>query len=811
MSRMLGEVRRCLRGLARSPGFTATAVLSLGLAVGAVAAIFAVVDAVLLKPLPFPGAERIVRALRVQPPCNDCPISRPALLEWQAEGGAVFEAVGAFTGATVNLTGDGDAERLAANRVTPELWQVLGVNAMLGRTFGTEDERASRDVVVVSHGFWQRRLDAAPNVVGRTLVLNGTPHEVVGVMPAHFNYPDGELWLPTHLPGATTPRGNNYLAVVARLRERISLAPAGDALRAITARQAQAFPEEHAGLTAKLVPLQERVTGPVAPTLKVLLAAAAMVVLIACANLASLMLARAQSRRREVALRAALGGSRRRLVSTLLTEAVAIAVLGAGLGGAIAAAAVALLPALAPDLLPAYNPVVIDGGVVAFVVAVALAALCGFGLLPAWHAAGADPAGALHDEARGGLGGRARSGARAALVVAEVALALMLLAGSALLIESLRRLGQVDPGVEIDRVLTANLSLPDTPNRAGESIWEWYTRHTGAAAPRIDTLLERLRRMPEFEHVALVDAVPLSGRSNTNSTVTVVGQEPRAEGRTPMTEWRFVSADYFRTLGLSVVRGRAFDDSDGRASGEQTEVLVNQAFVQAFLPDVDPLGRQVNVMDDVPKTIVGVVQSARQWGLDREPSPEVYFPIFDSFISDLSLVARTRAEPEGATEALRRAVAEVAPEVPVSDVRPMTVLVRDAARMRRFLALLMGAFTAVALTLAVVGLYGVIAYSVAQRRAEIGVRMSLGADSGRVLGMVLRQGLALLLGGIGIGLVGALALSRVIAGQLFEVAPYDPLVLGAVVLVLLAVGLAAAWLPARRAAGTSPIEALRCE
>ena len=807
---MLTTLRRAFRTLARTPAFTIVAVVTLALAIGSLATIFSVVNAVLLKPLPYPGAERIIRIVRVQGSCGDCPVARPVLFEWRDQSTEAFEALGAFVGTEATLTGEGEAEQLTAYSVTPELWQVMAVPPLLGRTFTKAEDDEARDVVVISEPFWQRRFGGSRDVIGRKLVLNGAPTEIVGVMPAHFNYLDGDVWLPTKLATAASERGSNYLSVVGRLREGQSLERADALMNAIAARQATAFPDEHEGLRAKLIPLKTRVTSAVKPALDVLLAASGIVVLIACANLANLMLARGQARRRELAMRAALGASRSRLVAHLLGESTLVALLGAVLGIGIAKLAIATIPKLAPDLLPAYNPLEVDVAVIAFVAGVSLLSLFGFGLLPAWRHAQADPALALQDEARGGTSGRARSRARSMLVVGEVGLSLVLLAGAGLMIESLRRLGLVDPTVDVERVVTASIALPPTANRPGESTGEWFARHVTASTPRIDAVLARLATMPEVESAAIVDVVPLSGRTNTNSTVTVVGREyPGGEEAMPLTEWRFVSADYFETMGLAVQRGRAFAPDEGRATTESTEVLVNEAFVRTFLADVDPIGKQVNVMDDVPKTIVGVVESARQWGLAREPSPEVYLPVYDVFYSNIQVVARTRVDPALVAEPLRRAIREALPEAPVTSVRTMEEVLRDGAVMRRFFATLMIAFSAVALVLAMVGLYGVIAYSVAQRRAEIGVRMSLGADRSRVLAMVLKQGLALVAVGLGLGVFGALALARVIASQLFGVSPYDPFVLGAVALALLTTGAAACALPAWRAARIPPIEALR--
>ena len=806
----MSSLVRALRSLTRTPGFALIAIVTLALAIASIGTLFAVVDAVLLKPLPFPDAGHIIRIVRVQGSCADCPIARPALFDWQQQSTEVFESLGAFHGAEVTMTGDGVAEQLSAYRVTPEFWDVLRVPPLIGRTFTPGEDKEDRAVVVISHDFWRRHFGGDVAAIGKKVVLNGETNEVIGVMPAQFTYPGADILLPAHLASATTGRDTNYLSVVARLRAGASLDRARAVMAAISAREAADFPKEHEQLGAKLVPLQERVTSAVKPALSVMFAASAMVLLVACANLANLMLARAQARRRELAVRSALGAGRGQLLWHLSTEPAVIACAGSLLGLLLALVAIRVLPKLAPDLLPAYNPLAIDGGVVAFVAAVAVASLLAFGLGPAWRHARSDPAAALQDEARAGAGGRASARARAALVVGEVALSLVLLAGAALLIESSRRLANVDPTIDVQHVLTASVALPATPHRPGESSSDWLGRHFAETTPRIDALLDRLRAMPEIERIALTDAVPLSGRSNTNSPVKVFGREyPGGETKMPLTEWRFVSADYFATLGLGVLRGHAFSAQDSHAPGVATEVLVNDTFVNTFLADVDPIGQQVKVFDDAPKTIVGVVASARQWGLDRAPSPEVYLPIYDAFDANLEIVAKTRVAPDLAAEPLRRLLRDAAPDLPVTRVRTMEQVVRDGNTMRRFFTTLMITFSTVAVVLAMVGLYGLIAYSVAQRRVEIGVRMSLGADRARVLRMILRQGLALVGIGLAVGLMASLALSNVLAAQLYGVAPRDPLVLGAVAVVLLATGALASAVPALRATRVAPVEALR--
>ena len=805
-------LRQAWRSLLKQRSYLFVSVATLAIAIGALTAVFSVVKAILLEPLPYPEAERIVRVLRVQPPITAGPIGRQALGEWIDESHDAFDAMGAFMGMTANITGGGEAEKATGYRVTPGFWQVLGVKALLGRTFDATEESSNERVVVLGHALWQSRYAGDRGVIGRDILVNGEAHRVIGVMPAYFSYPDDKaIYVPTYLPASQSMRGSSYLAVVARLKAGVTAEQAAATMQAITARQAKAFPEEHEGLSASLVSLQERLTSTVAPMLRMLMLAAALVLLVACANLAQLSLARAQVRMQELAVRRALGASRLRLGMQLFTESAVVAVLGAGLGVLLAKTLVDALPTFTADLLPKYNALAIDGSVLAFTVGASLVALFAFGLGPAWSAAQAQPAASLREDARGGLGGKRRTRTRSALVVAEVALTLLLLSGAALLIESLRRLTDVDPTVRTDYVLTATVTFADVAALPGEAPMQTYLRQVGIMAPQSRAVLERVAAMPEVESVGMVDALPLSGRSNTNSNITIVGREAlSADGSPALAEWRFVSEDYFRTMGLAVTKGRNVTRDEGTTTDLPVEALVNQAFVDQYLADVDPIGQQVNVFEG-DKRIVGVVASARQWDMERAPTPEVYFPIADSFVASMSLVVHTRVPPEAAIEPLRRALREIAPDVPVSDVRPMTEVLGATTQSRRFFAGLMAAFGCVALLLAAIGLYGVIAYGVAQRRREFGVRMSLGAASKDVLAMVLKQGAVLVGLGVAIGLAGAFALTQLIAAQLYGVAPHDPLVLLSVCGVLLVVALAACWLPARRAAATSPVEALRYE
>ena len=802
--------RQAWRSLLKQRSYLVVSVATLAIAIGALTAVFSVVKSILIEPLPYPDADRIVRVLRVQPPIEQGPIGRQSLAEWQAQSADVFEAMGAFYGLTANITGGGEAAKVEGSRVTPEFWTVMGVKPLLGRTWTAEEEKANERVVVLTHALWQSRYGGDRAFLGKDVVLNGESFRVIGVLPASFTYPSTNgLLVPTFLPASQTPRGNSYLNVLAKLKPGVTQEQATARMVAITAGQAKAFPDEHENLSAMVMGLHTRLSSTIAPMLQMLMLAAGLVLLVACANLAQLSLARAQVRTQELAVRRALGASRFRLGTQLFAESAIVAVVGAGLGIFLAKALVDALPTIAADLLPTYNELAVDGQVLAFTIGAALVALFAFGLGPAWSAAQTQPAASLREDARGGLGGKRRTRVRGALVVAEVALTLLLLSGAALLIESLRRIANEAPGVRTDHVLTATITFADTAPLPGESPMQTYLRQVAAMAPKTRALLDRVAQMPEVESVGMVDALPLSGRSNTNSNITIKGRDAKSEDGSPaLAEWRFVSEDYFRTLDLAVTKGRNVARDEGVNTDLPSEILVNQAFVDQYLADVDPIGQMVDVFEG-EKRIVGVVASARQWGLERKATPEVYFPIADSFVSSMSIVVHTRVAPEAAAEPLRRVLREIAPDSPVSEVRSMDQVLGQTMQSRRFFAGLMAAFGGVALLLAAIGLYGVIAYGVAQRRREFGVRMSLGAASRDVLALVLKQGIVLVGAGLAIGLAGAFALTRLIEAQLYGVAAHDPLVLLVVCGVLLFVALAACWLPARRAAATSPVEALR--
>lgn len=806
-NRFLLELRLSWRSLLHQPGFFAVAVLTLALGVASVSAIFSVVNGTLLTPLPYPEAERIVRLTRVQDNWSG-PVSAPLLADWRAAAGEQLTALAGFTGDTVSLTGEGEPERLGAQRVTPEFWTVMGLAPLHGRYFGGEEEQALERVVVISHGFWQRRYGGDPAVIGRELRLNGAAWKVVAIAPPSFRFPaDSEVYLPTHLGASEQRRGSNYLMVVGRLAEGASEAGLGAALDAGNAQLREQFPAEHANLSVRIRQLTEQLNSGVREPLLILLAASGLVLLIACANLSSLLLARGNSRHRELAVRAALGAGRHQLLRLVLLEAAVLAVVGAGLGLILAANAVPALLALMPDVLPNHARPGLDLRAMALCLLICIGCVLLFALWPALRLAKVDAGAVLKEEGRGG--GRRRLRAHASLVALEVALSLSLLVGAGLLIESLRRLDQIDLGLDPEPVLTAWVTLEGAPPQPGETIEQNYYRTTDVLAPKMDALLQRIAAIPGVQAVGMSDALPLSGINNTSSEIGIVGRDPVAGESPPGANWRFVSPDLFAALGMRVTEGRALNAADRRPGSSPVSVLVNQSFVRRYLGDRSPLGVQVQFFGNEPQTIVGVVADTRLFGVDRNPVAEVYLPHTHAFQTQMQLAIKVQGEPMSYAEQLRAAVREVDSEVPLIGVRSMREMIGRSTQLRQFNMRLMGVFSAVALSLAALGLYGVIAYSVSERRQEFGVRMSLGAKASDVLRLVLGQGMRMVGIGLLLGLIGALALGRALSSQLYGVSGHDPNILILVSLAMLLTGMLACLVPAYRATRVDPVSALR--
>jgi putative ABC transport system permease protein len=806
----LSDLRHALRGLRRQPGFTAAAVLTLALGLGASAAIFSLVEAALLRPLPYPRPERLVRVIGARlPAAGSAPenISAQDFLDFARESRSL-EVLGAhgWTGGGVTLTGGGEAERVPSALVSSGLLRALGVQPAAGRFFRPDEDRPRPPrIVVISHGLWTRRFAADPRLIGSAIRLNGMPAVVIGVLPAGFRFPEADTLRASHPPDVLrlidfdpheSSRTGRFLQAVGRLRSGIGLAAAETELRAIAARLERLHPAEDFGRSMRLVSLTEDLAGGAGPVLLLLLAAVACLLLVACANVANLLLARGMARHGEMAVRTALGATAGRLVQMLLVESLALAAIGGMLGVGAAAAAIRLLSAWGAGILPHAASAGLNARVVLF--SLALTAVTGlvFGLAPAWQSARQGPGPALRQAAAGAGTSRSAAAARRGLVVAEVALALVLLIGAGLLIESYWRLRRVDPGFSPERVIAADLALP-------------LARYPEGTESRFyERLYERAASLPGVEAAGGVNILPLDG--NYSCDGIQIAEHPVPAGQEPCAEARSASPGYFRAMGIPLVAGRTFDSGDTASSARV--IIVNQAMARRFWPGEDPLGKTLTYLRDSsggPRRVVGVVGDVRHFGLDREPAPELYTPQPQppSF-HGMTVVLRARTRPAALLAALRREVAALDPLVPVYRTRTLAEMVSADAASPRLRTAILGAFAALALLLAMIGIYGVLACIVGQRTREIGIRRALGAGDGHLLRMLLGQTMAPALAGVGLGLVAALAATRLLSGLLFGVAPADPLLFTACPLLLTAAALAASWLPSRRAARIEPRVAL---
>jgi len=805
---ILRDARYGLRGLWRNPGFTLVAVLSLALGIGANAAIFSLVDAVLLRPLPFADPERLVMVWE-EASFAGFPRNTPApanYADWKAQNG-VFEGMAALGDGSFNLTGDGEPEKVSAKSVTADFFPLLGVKPALGRAFLPEEDRpGANKVAILSHGLWQRRYGGESGIVGRDILLNGEKHTVIGVMPAGFQFLERyiNLWVPLALGEEIANRGGHYLTVVARMKPGVTVAQANADIQTIMARIARDHPDDAARLGALVLPLREEVAGEVRRPLMMLLVAVGFVLLIACANVANLLLARAASRSKEIAVRTALGATQGRLVRQLLTESLLLAATGGALGLLLAVWSFAFLKQLIPDGLALSAGLRIDPQALGYTLALSVVTGLVFGLAPALQASKAD----LNEALKQG-GGRSGSGAggsrlRGAMVVAQVALALVLLVGAGLLMQTLFRLRGEYSGLRPENLLTLRTNLP-----RGK-----YKEHSQRVA-FYDQVLGRVTALPGVIAAGYTTSVPLEWKGGT-SGFSVEGRVPEP-GLSYDAIHRQVSADYLKALGVSLRQGRYFDEHDREQA--MPVAIVNETMARQYWPGTEVLGKRFKIGDpDSARpwlTVVGVVSDVRQMGLDAPVKAEMYLPHpqtnYQEWFTPSHLVIRTAGDPQGLVAAVRGVVRAVDPDQPVSNIRTMEEILGEESSTRRVGAVLLVAFAALALLLASLGIYGVLAYFVVQRRPEIGVRMALGARPRDVLGLVLKKGMSLALLGVGIGLCGALALTRLMASLLYGIGATDPLTLTLAALLLTGVALVACYLPARRATKVDPMIALRSE
>jgi putative ABC transport system permease protein len=788
----LADVRLALRQLRKVPAFTAAAVLTLALGIGANTAMFSVVDAVLLRALPFDDPGQVVHVWEAPQPGQANSVSVGVFRDW-ARHTTAFESIAAIAPGELNLAGDGEPERISGLRMSPSGLSVLRARPVLGRTFAPdEDQPGKNSVIVLTHELWKRRFGGDPGVVGRSVRLNGEPYAVIGVLPPAFLPWEGvEFVVPiVFRPEALEQRDSHWLRVIGRLKPGVDLARAHQDLVLASLPYRPLYPKwkQDWGITVR--PMHEQLTRDIRPMLLVLLGAVALVLLVACANVANLLLARAAERQKEVAVRLSLGATRGRIVRQLLAESLGLALAGAAAGLALAFTATAAIRAAAPANLPRASQIAVDWRVLGFAVLVSLATALVFGLVPALQASRPDLNAALVEGGRANTGGRNR--ARHVLVVAEVAIALVLLAGAGLLVNSFVRLLNVPPGFDPRHGLALQVTLsgrpyPDPPARAAA----------------MERLLERVRAVPGVEAAGSVTTLPLTWPMDT--LIRLAGREGPHDGRFNC-DFDYVDAGSFRALGIPLTRGRLFDARDAAAGAKVA--VVNETFVRTLFPKEDPLGRFFSEGDQQWQ-IVGVVGDVRLRGLAERIQPTLYRPLAFGWFPGRRLVVRTAGPPHAFVEPIRRAIQAVDPELPVANPQSLEDLVAASVAQRRLVLAVLGFFATSALLLAGIGLYGVVACTVSQRTREIGIRMAVGAPRRAVLGLFLRQGARLTGLGIVLGLLGALALTRLLASQLYGVEPTDPATFATVAGLLLAVALGASFLPARRAAAVDPIHALR--
>jgi putative ABC transport system permease protein len=798
---MLRDFSVALRSLLRSPGFTVAAVLCLALAIGANTAIFSVIDAVLLRPLPYAQPDRLVmlwERSRERPEGHNV-VSPANFRDWRSEMKAVADAA-AIVETRSTMTGLGDPVQLPIEAVTASFFRVLGVAPAIGRAFtDADDVPNAASVVVVSDGFWRQRLGADPDALGRTITLGGSPAEIVGVMPPGFTMPGSSaaLWVPLGLDPSRNYRlgSGRFLTVIGRLAPDATVAQADAELRTIAKRLEDTYQDFNAGWTATVVSLQDQVVGGTRRTLLVLAGVVAFVLLIACANVANLALARAAARQREIAVRAALGASRWQVMRAQLAESLLVAGMGGALGMLLALWGTTALVAAAPSSLPRAAEIGVDERTLLFTTLLSLLTGVFFGLAPALQSAREDLQSTLKDGARGA----SRSRARGALVVVQVALSLVLLVGAGLLIRSFARLSSIDAGFDGDVVFSGKVSLP----------FQRYAE-TGPRLALVDALVDRVRALPGVRAAGATWFLPFDGPGSRTSYW--VGDRPIPESdRQPGTSVLAVTPGYFETLGIPVLQGTPFTAADGPTS--RRVVVINEALAKASFPNENPVGRQIHMPwgDTLKAEIVAVVANVRSAGLDSMPEPTSYWPMTQFRTLSFAILARTDGDPMRLAAPIAAELHALDADLPLADPRSLDSYRSASIAARRFTMLLLGAFATVALVLAAIGIAGVIANSVAQRTREIGVRLALGAQPGDVMRMVLRQGMTLVGAGIGLGVVGAFALTRVLESLLYGTEPTDAPTFIAVAALLGAIALAATWVPARRATLVSPLTALQAE
>ncbi len=813
MGTLMQDMRYGIRMLAKNPGFAFIAVLTLALGIGANTAIFSVVNAELLRPLPFRDSGRLlsVATANSRMHSSNGSTSYPDFMDWRSQN-QVFEKMAAYTGATFTLTGQVNPAHLEGASVSSDTFDLLGVSPELGRTFQPGEDEPNHHVVVISDRLWKQQFGGDPRIVGRTITLDNSGYTVVGVMPASFRYPlqrePAAIWSTLSPLNETTDnsppmvqhRGAHFLTCIARLRPGVTLAQAQAAMDVIASSLSKQYPDTNKYMSVHLSSEQERLTGSIRPALLVMMIAVGLVLLIACVNVANLLLARATTRGREIAIRTAMGAGRIRVVRQLLTESLLLAIVAGIFGAAFSIWGSEVLVRLSPENLPRVDEIHIDGWALAFTAGLSLLTGILFGLAPALQSTHSNIVEALKEGSLSTTAGRSRHGLRSSLVIVEMALALILLVSAGLLIRSLIRLQDVNPGFDPHNVMTASLDLPDAkysdPKKA-----EFFRE-----------LIPQLEAIPGVQSAAAVFPLPMSG-DEIRTSFQIEGR-PVAKSDESHTSIRVVTPNYFGTMRIPLLRGREFTERDDASA---TKVLiVNQAFAQQFFPGENPIGKHIlagiaNAGEPPMREIIGVVGNVKFEDLTTEFSPESYIPYGQLQFGSLTIVVRSSKDPEGLAKPIASVVQSLDKDLPTYSPKTVERYLDGTIAVPRFNTFLLAIFAALAMVLTAVGLYGVISYTVAQRTHEIGIRMALGAQPGDMMRLVVSQGMRLALFGVAVGLVAALGLTRFLSSLLFGVSSTDPLSFAAVVAMLFAVVLLACYIPARRAMRVDPMVALRYE
>ncbi len=800
------DLRYAIRQLMKKPAFTAVAVLTLALGIGANAAIFSVVNAVLLRPLPLREPDRLIKLWETFTPGGQSQafqgtVSVPNLKDW-LEQNDVFTGIATWQFSSFSLQGADHPERALGATVSANFFDIVGVAPVAGRGFAEGEDTAGRNrVVILSDNLWRRNFGADPQIINRPITLGGEDYTIIGVMPAWFRFPSAstELWVPL-VPTETQiqSRGSHWMLTMGRLKPTATLEQAKEQMIGIARRLEEQYPNEQAGRSIKLIPLQEETVQNVRPALMVLLSAVAFVLLIACTNVANLLLARAASRRKEIAIRTSLGASRARLIRQFLTESVLLSAVGGALGLLLALWSLDALLALAADSLPRASEVGLDWRVVGFTSLLSIATGIVFGLAPALQSSKIDVQSALKESGVGGASAR-RNKLRSLLVVIEVASAIVLLVIAGLLIKSFIRLQQTETGIKAENLLTMGVALPQAKYSTPQAVPVFYRQ-----------MLERIAALPGVEAAGAISLLPIQ-QTGTNGSIAIEGQGSYPPGQAPLAEYRTVSPDYFRAMGIPLLNGRFLDERDQEKSAPA--ILVNQALVNSFLEGRDPVGTRIQAGSSDWITIVGVVRDVKQSGIATPPRPEIYFPYTQvgNFVRSMSLVVRSSLDTATLVAAIRREVQAVDPAQPIHNIRTMEAVIARSVSDSRLNMILLSIFASVAVALAVIGIYSVMSYTVTQSTRDIGIRMALGAKRGDIVRMVVGQGLGLTSIGVVAGLGSSFALMRFVESLLFGVSATDATTFAAVPLLLIAVSALACFIPARRATRIDPIVALRYE